>query len=147
MSLFKDEHITPKSLAKALNITPEEAIADLTNHKERGVLTQTISENTVLPWGAVRRACERAGLKTEDISKPEAKEPISRGEWDLLKVAATEAAGFHRVYGESVRDFAEKADPAGAKELLEYHLGRAEAIENLVKRLEIKPREPDAPAL
>lgn len=147
MIQFEEEHITPLSLAKALNKTPAEVISDLLSNGERGIFSPEILENSVLTWGVVRRACERNGVTPQEISRPEGRETMSKEEWKLLKTAAAEAAGFHRVYGESVRDFTEKVDPAGAKELLEYHIGRAEAIETLIKKVEMKKKPMETPAI
>ena len=145
--------ISPKVLARALKKTTEEVIYDLKENNERGVFAPQIEAYSVLTWGAVNRACERAGISPEKVMIPfgnseqggapgkSTTKDITDGEWELLKAAASEAAGFHRVYGESVRKFTEKVDPEGAKELLEFHMGRAEAIDSLIKKVE-KRKEP-----
>ena len=133
---------TANKLAQILGVPSRDVINELTSHGERGVLTRDIEKNTLITPGAANRTLERRGISHESVEIKEMEE----SDWELLKPAAAEAPNFHRTYGKTVGEFTEKTDPEAAKELVEYHQTRANAIDNEMKKLE-KLKTPETPGL
>lgn len=145
---FKEEHITVASLAAALQKpTVLKMIEELLENKERGIYTENLASASILPWGVVTRACERAGLEALDEWMPEVNEPLTRKEIEIIQKAAKEAAVFHRDYGEYLKKYTVAVDKEASEELYNFHINYANEIETLVGKLEIKKRPLEAPKI
>lgn len=139
---FNEEFLTPTSLAKALGKQTAEILRDLKTNGERAIYTENVEPQSPLPWGVVQRTCERAGYQAKDTYEPTVEVP--QKDWAIIKNAATEAASFHRTYGASLKSFNEHSDPAAGAELLLYHNSFANAIDSLIKKLDITKRPLEA---